>query len=74
MNEKLILKANILGGMDSYIREYIEDENLFEYWLQEGVPDESDEAMLLECAENDENFTHICRVFGTILKADLEDE
>lgn len=50
-NEIRVLKANILGGMDTYIREVVGDDDVTEWWNTYGVPDEATEADLMECAE-----------------------
>lgn len=67
MNENTILKMNLLGGMDAYARDNF-DEELFEVWLEEGVPDGADEETLQEIVEMDGEFERICRVFGSLLR------
>ena len=70
MSDLLILRANILGGMDSYIKEQ-GDEDIIDYWLSYGVPDECDEDMLMEIATNEDSwltcinaFDRCCRSMG----------
>ena len=65
--ELITLRANILGGMDSYVREVIDDEDIFDYWLAEGVPDECPEDLLMEIAEDEHEFNRICYVFSKIV-------
>jgi len=50
-NEIRVLKANIIGGMDTYIREVIGDDEITEWWNTYGVPDEATEEDLMECAK-----------------------
>ena len=50
-NEIRVLKANILGGMDTYIREVVGDDDVTEWWNIWGVPDEATETDLMNCAE-----------------------
>ena len=50
-NEIRVLKANILGGMDIYIREGLGDDSITEWWNTYGVPDGATEEDLMECAE-----------------------
>ena len=45
MSESLMLKANILGGMNSYIVNEIGDDDIYDKWIQV-VPD--------ECSENED--------------------
>lgn len=66
MDENLILKMNILGGMDSYARENF-NEYVFDEWLVYGVPDGCDEDTLREIAEDDALFREICDEFGRLL-------
>lgn len=66
-SEFLTLRANLLGGMNDYIRNVIGDDIITEYWNIHGVEDGVDEDILLEYAEDDETFTRICYVFGNII-------
>ena len=53
MTELTLLKMNLLGGMDSYIRE-LGDEGIWEVWIAYGVPDGATEDDLQFIAEDDE--------------------
>ena len=66
-NELYVLRANILGGMDAYVREVIDDEDWFMGWLELSVPDGADEAELMEIAEDEADFNRICGVFAEII-------
>ena len=50
-NEIRVLKANILGGMDTYIREALGDDDVTEWWNAYGVPDGATEEDLMEYAQ-----------------------
>lgn len=65
-NEELVLKMNLLGGMDTYIRHVIGDEDLIDEWNMYGVPDEASEDDLRACASI--NFADICAKFGQLIK------
>lgn len=65
-NEELVLKMNLLGGMDAYIRHVIGDEDLIDEWNMYGVPDEASEDDLRACASI--NFAEICAKFGQLIK------
>jgi len=69
--EAKILRANLLGGMDSYIRE-LGDEEIWWDWIAEGVPDECDEETLMEIAEEESEFIRITKFFYDLVKYDLE--
>lgn len=65
------LRANILGGMDCYIREYIGDnreyigdESIIEYWNIYGVPDNCDEDDLMDFAFDLKDFNEIVEAFN----------
>lgn len=67
------LRVKLMRDMDNYVRENVEDEDLFTYWLQIGVPDEADDEMLLQFAEIEScwmniinAFAYICREIGII--------
>ena len=64
-NEELVLKMNILGGMNTYIREVIGDEDLIDEWNMYGVPDEASEEDLETCAYV--GFAEICAKFGQLI-------
>ena len=65
--EMLILKQNILSGMDSYIRE-LGDEDIWEVWIANGVPDGATEDDLQFIAEDDELWRDTCNLFGRLIK------
>ena len=73
-NEIKVLRANLLGGMDAYVREMVQDEDNFDYWLMYGVPDGSDEDDLMEIAESEDNFNQISHAFAWVLKLEQLDE
>ena len=67
MNNIIILKANILGGMNEYILD-LGDEDIYEVWFTYGVPDGATEEMLISLAEDDSIFRDICKLFGELIK------
>ena len=69
--EMSILKQNILGGMDSYIRE-LGDEDIWEVWIAYGVPDGATEDDLQFIAEDDELWRDTCGLFGQLIKREQE--
>lgn len=72
-NELNVLKANLLGGMDEYIRS-INDESVYNTWAMVGVPDGADEDELMEIAEDSVNFAEICGVFGRLVEIYVKSE
>lgn len=66
-DEMIILRANILGGMDAYIRDVIGDDYITERWNTFSVPDGADEEELTEIAENGAEFARICAYFGKLI-------
>lgn len=66
-DEMIILRTNILGGMDAYIRDVIGDDDITEKWDAYGVPDGADEEEVMEIAEDDAEWARICGVFGSIV-------
>ena len=73
MQNNTLLKANLLGGMDAYIRDVVGDEDIFMRWLMVGVPDGSTEEDLMEIAEDEEEFNRIAEVFSNIINNFVED-
>jgi len=66
-NEELVLKMNILGGMNTYIREVVGDEDLIDEWNMYGVPDEASEDDLEFIATREEEWKRICVKFGQLV-------
>ena len=67
MTELTLLKMNLLGVMDSYVRE-LGDENIWEVWIAIGVPDGATEDDLQFIAEDDELWRDTCDLFGRLIK------
>jgi hypothetical protein len=67
-NEITILRANLLGGMNTYITEVVGDEDIIDEWNGYGVPDGCDEETLMEIAADREEFVDICECFARLLK------
>ena len=66
--EKKILRMNLLGGMNYYIIEHIQDEEEFERQITYGVPDEATEEDLETIAEDDELWRACCVLFGELVE------
>ena len=64
--EKKILRMNLLGGMNYYIIEHIQDEEEFERRITYGVPDEATEEDLETIAEDDGLWRACCMLFGEL--------
>ena len=64
--ERITLKANILGGLNSYILG-LGDENILEPWFMCGVPDGCTEDELMEIAEDDDEFRRIAKTFAKLI-------
>jgi len=65
-NEIRVLKANILGGMNTYVRDVVGDDNATDIWNQYGVADGATEEEIMEEAEN--GFKNIVQIFAYLLK------
>ena len=68
MNEIKTLRMNIMGGMNAYVLETVEDEDILNYWQTYGFPDEVTEEMLAEYAEDDELWLEIVHAFADVLR------
>lgn len=72
-NEKIYLRKILLDTMDTYIRDIIGDEEVFDYWFLQGVPDECDDDTLTSIAKDTDDFIIITRIFANIL-SDYEED
>ena len=68
-NEFLTLKANILGGMDDYIRNVINNPHTTAMWKTEGIGQSEDltEDDLMAIADSDKDWTRACYTFGNLV-------
>lgn len=68
MDEMMIIRMNMLGGMDAYIRNIIGDDDITDRWDMFGVPDGADEEEIMEIAEDEHEWARICAYFGGIVR------
>lgn len=68
MSDITKMRAVLLRQMDDFVRENCEDEDLFMYWLMDGVPDGADDEMLLDLAQIDSCWLNVINAFGKMLK------
>jgi len=68
-SEFLTLRANLLGGMDDYIHNVINNPQTTSMWSIEGigVNDELTEDILLHIAEDDTEWNRLCYLFGNLV-------
>jgi hypothetical protein len=67
MSDVIVTRAEVLMWMDKYIRN-IGDEDILDWWLQEGVPDGSSFDDLLEYAADEDDWNCITDCFASICK------
>jgi len=66
ISEIVMLKANIMGGMNEYIKEQ-GDDDLWDFWITV-FPDECSEDELMEMAEDDAIWFDVVNHFNECLK------
>ena len=67
--EKTILRMNLLGGMNAYILDNVEDEELIvNDWFAVGVPDGATEDDLQTIAEDEELWLDTVQSFARCIK------
>ena len=67
MSDLILMRVDFLKQFIKYI-ETIGDEDIIDYWLMYGVPDEADDDMLNEIASDDDSWTLIVIVFSKCCK------
>lgn len=70
MNEIKQLRMNLMGGMNAYVLETIDDEDILDYWWTYGLPDEVTEEMLADYAEDDNLWLDVVHAFAKVLRMD----
>ena len=74
-DELTLLRANILGGINEYIKETMICDEQWLHWATLGLPDECDEETLMEIAEDEEDFHRLLKVASDVLDPEnWEDE
>lgn len=63
--ELVELRIKFLWDFHKYIIE-LGDEEIYLAWIEEGVPDEPDEDIMREIAEDDEQWTDVVKVFSRL--------
>lgn len=61
-------KVEELRRMDSFVRDDIGDEDIIDYWLTYGLPDDYDDDDLVSIAEDDEQYNDIVNAFDTCVE------
>ena len=64
MKEELTRRARILFDMDAFIRDNICDDDITEMWLMCGLPDDSSDEDVIECAKDNDAFCGIVECFA----------
>ena len=63
--ELIKLRINFLWDFHKYIIE-LGDEEIYLAWIEDGVPDEPDEDIMREIAEDDEQWIDVVKVFSRL--------
>ena len=63
------LRIGFLKDMHNYIID-MGDEDIYEIWIEEGVPDEPNDEDFEFIASNDDDWREVCELFGKLVKED----
>lgn len=72
MNEIIELRVKILKEMNEYIFDKIGDEDITDYWLLYGMPDDSEDDDFLMVAEDEESWVNVVKAFAGCLRMNDE--
>ena len=72
MKEIIELRVKILKEMNEYIFNEIGDEDIINYWLLFGMPDDSEDDDFLMVAEDEESWNSVVETFANCLKMNGE--
>ena len=62
-------KIEFLKDMHNYILD-MGDEDIYDVWIEEGVPDEPNEEIFEFIASNDDDWREVCELFGKLVEED----
>ena len=65
----IALRIGFLKDMHNYIID-MGDEDIYEIWIEEGVPDEPNDEDFEFIASNDDDWREVCELFGKLVKED----
>ena len=68
MKEIIKLRVKILKEMNEYVFNEIGDEDIIDYWLLYGMPDDSEDDDFLMVAEDEESWVNVVKTFYKCLK------
>ena len=60
-------KIELLKNMHNYIID-MGDEDIYDVWIEEGVPDEPDDEIFEFIASNDDDWREVCELFGKLVE------
>lgn len=63
------LRIGFLRDMHNYIIN-MGDDDIYEAWIEEGVPDEPDDEIFEFIASSDDDWREVCELFGKLAKKD----
>lgn len=63
------LRIGFLKDMHNYIID-MGDEDIYDVWIEEGVPDEPDDEIFEFIASNDDDWREVCALFGRLIEED----
>lgn len=66
---KIERRIELLKDMRDYIIN-MGDEDIYEIWIEESVPDEPDEEIFEFIASHDDNWREVCELFGKLVEED----
>lgn len=72
MSDVVIMREEILRDMNNSILA-TGDENIFEVWFSEGIPDECDDEIYTEIAEDEDEYSRIKNVFIDLMGKGVEE-
>ena len=63
------LRIGFLKDMHNYIID-MGDEDIYDRWIEEGVPDKPDDEIFEFIASNDDDWHEVCELFGKLVEED----
>ena len=71
MKEIIKLRVKILKEMNEYVFNEIGDEDIIDYWLLYGMPDDSEDDDFLMVAEDEASWVNVVKAFAHCLKMNI---
>ena len=64
----IAIRIDIFKQMQNFVDKYVDDEDILDYWFENGIPDGANDEMLAEFAELEDCYVQIFSAFRMVCR------